>query len=151
MSFQKVVGHIGLRTQRQPGYEGPVPQFLTRESLVFQGVIEVRRGSGVLAGVCAEAAVGGVKLAGFALQAVTDLAALVQEMPQPVIVLAVLPAGPLDTFRQRNPEVMPDDILRALNDPGEDRAACVPEQVIAVVFKVVFALKTGSAYRIMDA
>jgi len=80
MSFQKVVGHIGLRAQRQPGYEGPVPQFLTREALVLQGIVEIRRGAGVLACVRAEGAVGGVELAGFDLQAVADLAALVQEI-----------------------------------------------------------------------
>ena len=136
MSFQKVVGHIGLRAQRQSGYEGPVPQFLTREALVLQGIVEIRRGAGVLACVRAEGAVGGVELAGFDLQAAADLAALVQEMAQPVIVLAVLLDGPLDTFRQRNLEIMLNDIRCALNHPGEDRAASIPEQVGGVLDEI---------------
>ena len=60
MSFQKVVGHIGLRAQRQSGYEGPVPQFLTREALVLQGIVEIRRGAGVLACIRAEGDADGV-------------------------------------------------------------------------------------------
>ena len=60
-------------------------------------------------------------------------------MAQPVIVLTVLLDGPLDTFWQRNLEVMLDDIRRPLNHPGEDRAASIPEKVIAVVFDVALA------------
>lgn len=60
-------------------------------------------------------------------------------MAQPVVVLAVLFDGSLDTGRQRDFEITFDDIRRAFDDPRQNGTARIPEQVIAVVFDVALA------------
>lgn len=75
--------------------------------------------------------------------AAANLALLIEEVAEPVILAAVVIDGFLHDSRNRELVAQVDDILGALDDPGKNALSGILIQVVAVVLDVTLALNLG--------
>ena len=114
--------------------------FSAGKAIALESGVEVRCGAGVFTGSGAVAAVGGIELAGFLGEGGFTEAALVQEMGEPVVFALILADGFLHTGGQIQLELSGDDLLGSLDDPGEDGAGGMIEELPGIILAVGGAL-----------
>ena len=137
-SIQKVIG-----AQHKPTNYTAFARSMPRKALVLQRRVEIGRGAGILAALRAILTVCRIKRPRLFIQFLPDIAAIRQEMSQPVVFPAICLDGFLHTYRQVDFEFGIDHAHSTLDHPFQNRAPRIGEQVIGIVLDVAFALDLG--------
>lgn len=140
---QKILVRIGVRLQPQScevtlALRGNAPEPRT----VHCG-IEICRTADILVGVHAVIAVCLIQGTGTFPVAAADLALLIEEIAEPVILAAVVIDGLLHDSRNRELVAQVDNLFGTLDDPGKNALSGILIQVVAVVLDVALALDLG--------
>lgn len=113
--------------------------FLLVVSCLLQSGIEIRRAPSIFTGLQAVRAILLVKLPGFFRKNRIRIAAVRNEMPEPVILLAVGINGITNALRKRRLEVLINCLLRAFDDPCHDGRTGFLYQVLRIILNVCFS------------
>ena len=144
LSSQEIRSRIVVISDTQT-LEIPLPvQDYTLKTGTLQGIVEVRRAAHILIGIDAVVTVRLVQRRRTLLIAFADVAFVLKEVSQPVILAAVFVDGLLYALRYRDPVFQLNDLLRTLDDPGEYALASVVIQVLAVILDVALAGDLGA-------
>lgn len=110
---------------------------------VLQRVVEIGGVTDILVGIDTEVSVCLVECAGAFTEPRTDLAFLIEEIAEPVVLSTVVINGFPDAGRYRYLVFQIDDLFRTFDDPGENAFTGVLIKVITIVFDIAFAFNSG--------
>ena len=110
---------------------------------VLKSKVEICRAADILVGIHELIALCLVQGAGTFTVGITDLALLIEEVAEPVILATVIIDGFLHGSRNRELVAQVDDLLGTFDDPGKNALSGILREVIAVVLDIAVALNLG--------